>query len=383
VIENRTRAGVFNPAFSRQEYSQRVERLQKLMSARGWAALLVHNRAQLCYLTGMENCYLSAEYSALVPAVGASTLLASEFEMLNAQVGVWLDDRETFSVGEDPTLALCKVLCERNFERSNIGVQLSHVSAHKFAILQRMLPDANWTDASTLVSELMLRKSDAEIEYLREAGRLSALGFKAAANECAVGKTDNDVAAAAYNAMVRGGSEFMCMEPIVTVGERSGIPHSTFRRTSIKSGDAVFVEVAGCVCRSNAPLMRTILMEPPPDEARRAREACRHSLSTLIESIKPRMHARDAVAKAKAAWTPLCDELIWHGIYGYSVGLGFPPDWNDAPAVITEDSDLVFEPGMCFHTTTSLRSALRFGTAMGQTVLVTENGNEVLTGEQQ
>jgi Xaa-Pro aminopeptidase len=47
--------------------------------------------------------------------------------------------------------------------------------------------------------------------------------------------------------------------------------------------------------------------------------------------------------------------------------------------VITEHSDLVLQPGMCFHATTSLRDPLKYGTAMSETVLITDRGNEVLT----
>jgi hypothetical protein len=35
---------------------------------------------------------------------------------------------------------------------------------------------------------------------------------------------------------------------------------------------------------------------------------------------------------------------------------------------------------MCFHVTISLRSALQFGAACSETVLITAQGNEVLTG---
>jgi len=113
---------------------------------------------------------------------------------------------------------------------------------------------------------------------------------------------------------------------------------------------------------------------------RRAAGAARDSLTVLIENMRPGMSAREVAKKARAAWTPLCDELIWHGIYAYSVGLSFPPDWNDAPALITENSDLILQPGMCFHATTSLRRALEFGVAFSETVLITQSGSEVLTG---
>src|SRR5262249_33003962 len=107
---------------------------------------------------------------------------------------------------------------------------------------------------------------------------------------------------------------------------------------------------------------------------------CRDSLDALIENMRPGATARQVAARAKAAWMPICEELIWHGIYAYSVGLGFPPDWNGAPGCISGRSDVALQPGLCFHATTSLRRAAEFGTALSETVLITERGNEVLTG---
>jgi Xaa-Pro dipeptidase len=350
------------------------------LAAREIDVLLVHNRADICYLTGAENCYMVAYYATLIPAVGQPILLCSEFEMLNAEVGVWFADHVAFPVTGNPIQATCDVLLERGYDKSRIGVQPGWLSAERYLSIQRSLPDATLVDAGDIVPDVMTIKSTAEIEYMRAAGRLSTLGMEAAFAEAEAGKTDNDIAAAAYDVMVRGGSEFMCSEPIVTVGARSGIPHSTFRRTRIEPGDSIFIEVGGCVCRYSSPLMRTVAIVPVPDEVRRAADACRDSLNALIEYMRPGALARDVAAKAKAAWMPICEELIWHGTYAYSVGIGFPPDWNDAMALIDEASELVLQPGMCFHTTTSLREPLQYGTAMSETVLITEAGNEILTG---
>jgi Xaa-Pro dipeptidase len=371
---------VRNPAFSTEEYKSRLSKVQAALAAREIDALLVHNRADICYLTGAENCYMVAYYATVVPAVGEPILLCSEFEMLNAEVGVWFEDRVAFPVTGNPIQATCDVLLQRGYGKSRIGVQPGWLSAERYLAIQHGLPNATLVDAGEIVPDVMAIKSPAEIEYMRAAGRLSTLGMEAAFAEAGSGKNDNDIAAAAYDVMVRGGSEFMCIEPIVTVGTRSGIPHSTFRRTRIEPGDSIFIEVGGCVCRYSAPLMRTVAIAPVPDEVRRAADACRDSLNVLIEYIRPGALARDVAAKAKAAWMPICEELIWHGTYAYSVGIGFPPDWNDAPALIEENSDLVLQPGMCFHTTTSLREPLQYGTAMSETVLITEEGNEILTG---
>ena len=350
------------------------------MLAMGLDVLVLRDRGNICYLTGFENCYMTAYHAAIAPASGEPVLVASNFEMLNALAGSWCRDQVTFAVMDNPITATCRTLEERGFAKSRIGVEMRVLSAAALGEMSEQLPNAKFVDLADAVTAARLIKSPREIEYLRQAGRLSTRGMEAALAEVAAGKTDNQVAAAAAETMIRGGSEFPCIDPIVTVGERSGLPHSTFRRTTIGPGDAVLIEIAGCMCRYSAPLMRTAAVEPVSDAIRDAANACRDSLTVLIEQMRPGALASDAARRAKAAWTPICEQLIWHGIYAYSVGLGFPPDWNDAPVCVLVDSDFTLQPGMCFHATTSLRQGGRFGTAMSETVLITEHGNELLTG---
>ena len=108
--------------------------------------------------------------------------------------------------------------------------------------LREELPRIRLTDASSFVGRVAAIKSPAEIAYLREAARLSSAGMKAAVDAVAEGWTDNDVAAAAAERMIREGSEYFCYPPIVTVGFLSGVPHSTFRRVPLRRGDPAFME---------------------------------------------------------------------------------------------------------------------------------------------
>ncbi len=203
---------------------------------------------------------------------------------------------------------------------------------------------------------------------------------RAAIDATAAGKTDNDLALAGYQAIIGGGGEYMCYDPIVTVGGRSGIPHTTHRRVAMNHGDVVFMEMGACIHRYNAPIMRTIVIGPPADQVRRMAEACCASVNTLIEHIKPGIPARDVALRAQACLDDvLAAGLIWHGYYGYSVGLGFPPEWNDSPVEITVNSETILQPGMVFHCNTSLRDVGRYGTAFSETVLVTDRGCDVLT----
>ena len=85
-----------------------------------------------------------------------------------------------------------------------------------------------------------------------------------------VGATENDLVAAMMGAAIAAGSEYMGMEPLVSSGPRSGVPHGTWkRRRKLAAGDPVLLEMAGCHDRYHAALMRTAWIGEPP--ARRSR----------------------------------------------------------------------------------------------------------------
>jgi Xaa-Pro aminopeptidase len=196
----------------------------------------------------------------------------------------------------------------------------------------------------------------------------------------AEGATDQEVARAAYDALIGGGSEYMALDPIVTVGPRSGIPHSTHRRARINRGDTVLIELGANIHRYTAASFRTAVAGPPTDQVQAMSDACIASLNELIARMKPGALAHDVAVAADAAWRGEIERYVWHGIYAYSLGIGFPIDWNDCPALIKRGVNLELKPGMVFHCTTSLRDPAKLGTAYSETVLITATGAEALTG---
>jgi Xaa-Pro dipeptidase len=196
----------------------------------------------------------------------------------------------------------------------------------------------------------------------------------------AEGATDNDVAAAASDAVIRAGAEHFAIVPIVTAGRRSGIPHTTFRRNRLAAGDPVFIEVCGTYSRYSAPMLRTASVGEPPAAVRRAHDACRASVETLIAETRAGVPARDVARLAGEAMRAIEPSMLWHGYYGGSCGLSFSASYSDGGhAEITDRTGVVLESGMTFHASTSLRQLGEFGVTVGETIAVTDTGCEVLT----
>lgn len=370
-------------AFSVPEYRSRVQKVQTLISKQGWDGLLLHNLASICYLTGFESLSVHKFWACLVLPEGNPILLVQDFESVNAQWGCWVERIETFGVMADPIVALKELLHELRLDRKKLGIELgilASLSAQGYVRLQESLPRVRFEDGTRVVPRVMAIKSPAEIKYLREAARITTLGMSAAIKAVSEGKTDNDVAAAASETLIREGSEYQCYQPIVTVGKRSGIPHSTFQRIAIRRGDPVFMEFGACVRRYSAPMMRTAVIGEPSAKMKRMFEMCKRSVDASVETLGPGVTGGEVAAAAAKAIGPFPEGWVWHGIHAYSVGLGFPPEWADCLDVeASRGSRAILEPGMSFHCSTSIRDPGKLGTTCSETVLITEKGCEVLT----
>jgi Xaa-Pro dipeptidase len=367
-------------AFEVAEYRRRTHAVQAILAARDIDALLCHDFPNICYLTGMESVLWTKYFLAIVPREGDPILLSQEFELPNALYSVWTEDRVGYDHDLDPIEVTRDLLVSRGLADKRLGLEKRALRVPLYERLTASLPQATLTDAGDIVDQVKMIKSAPEIAHLRRAAGLTDKGMSAALAVVAEGASDQAIAAAAYSALIGGGSEYMALDPIVTVGPRSGIPHSTHRRTRISRGDTVLIELGANIHRYTAASFRTAVVGPPNEQIRFMSEACLASLNTLISHMKPGASTHDVALATDEAWPEAITRFVWHGIYAYSLGIGFPIDWNDCPVLIQRGVDIELKPGMVFHCTTSLRDPAKSGTAFSETVLITETGAEVLTG---
>ena len=369
------------PAFPAEEYEARLAAVRDGMRERDIEALVVQHPPNVLYLTGYQTFSSNAGECVIVPLESDPTLLVPPPELGGALVHTWLDDRRGYAPDRSEEHYIADTLRDKKLDGACIGVEkASHgLPAGTYENLVAALPKARLVDGSGIVGVVKTIKSPREIEHIRTAAKTTNAGMAAAIDAAREGAADNDVAAAASEAIVSAGSEYMCVSPIVTSGRRSGILHSTHKRNRLENGDVILLEMGGCIHRYTAPTMRTVFIGEPPAEARRMAESCLIALGNVLDTIRAGVTADEV---AQAGWEGMSlagDGFVFHGNFGYAVGAGFPPTWADDTAAIMSGIDTVLQPGMVFHHPVALRRMGRYGTAFSDTTVVTEDGCEVLT----
>jgi Xaa-Pro dipeptidase len=371
-------------AFTPEEYQERCRRLRAVMREAGLDVMLVHQPPSVFYFSGNENLHVYDNECVVVPLEGEVSLLVPEADLSRAHLTSWVERVFTFPPGGEAAPVLARILTEQGLARGRIGVEkrvarAACLNVHTYEALRDALPGAQLVDGSGLPERVKLVKSPQEVACHRKAAAYTDAGMRAALAAAAEGRTDNDVAAAAYHAMMSAGSEFLSIPAIVNCGPYSGISHSTHKRHRLNKGEVLFLELGGCHQRYSSPCMRTASIGPPTDDARRLADGCLAALERMHAVMRPGVtfhEVTEAGAKGVALAGP---DVAWGGDYGYPVGAGFPPQWGDYTCRLRTGSQTRLEPGMVFHQPIALRLLGKLGVAFSETVLITETGCETLT----
>ncbi len=372
--------------FPSDEYDRRLWRVQHEMEQRGLDLLIVASPENTYYLTGYHtNGIVGYQYLA-VPKDRAPLFMTRYLDLGNFMAladSVAVTDYDSYDDHGDPIQVLAGLLRRNDCSRGRIGLEKRnlYLSVDHYERLQAALGACEFVDASTLIEELRLVKSPAELAYHRQAAAIAVQGMRAAIAAAAPGRMDNAVAAAGLSALISAGGEWIANWPYVKVGQQTGRGHSTWQNTPIGRGEPLTVELAGVVARYHSPLYRTVIFDPSPEQRRMA-AALREANQAGIDAMRPGITNGEAYQAFKSVVERHgYGDLLRHR-NGYSVGVGFPPNWVQRFGVdIVHGGRAVLEPSMVFHVPTYLCRLNDYGMGESATVLITERGRENLTDE--
>jgi Xaa-Pro dipeptidase len=362
-------------AFSASEYRMRQARARAAIEQAGYDCLIVTGPENIYWLTGRQTAGYFAFQALLMPCTGEPKLLVRQLELPGAVANTWLDEIVTYQDGEDPADMLASMVRNGGFQHLSMELNGWFVSPVMAARIMASIGVGDLPDGSGIVAPLRMVKSPAELDAIRAAARYAQAGLCAGAQACRIGASENDIAAAMLSAATACGSETMAMEPLVSSGPRSGLPHMTWRRRILGDGDAVFLELAGSHARYHAALMRTAWIGTPPAEASRMMDCALRALEAALLAIRPGVPCAVPHEVAQKIIDAAGYTAAFRKRIGYSMGVAFAPDWGEGGILsLFSGVSTVMEPGMVFHLPATLRHYGRWTVGASETVIVTEDG---------
>lgn len=370
-------------AFDENEYRRRLDKVRGLMAERGLDALLVTEVPNVCYLSGYDT-FVPNNFSCLtLSAEREPTLQVAEFEIPGALLNSWVKDvRATrFNDPDAVVTEFSGILREHKLDGKRIGVEtrLPGINVDVYEGLKSALPSAKFVDASDIVYRARVVKSPAELAYMRKAAAIAKKAIADASKAVRSGMSDNEIASVAYATLAREGSEYFSCQPCVVGAHRTGWIHTSQRGTRVKPGDTVMMEVGAFVRRYVGAIMHTVAVGEPSKATLRLVKASNDTLNLIAETVKPGRTAHEVATTVKKGLADVSAEAYSTGMFGYAVGLSFPPTWREGRFMIAEGVHEPLVAGMTFLSPITLRLPGTLGIGFTETMMVTEAGCEVLT----
>lgn len=253
-----------------------------------------------------------------------------------------------------------------------MGTEFSYVTVNMFEILKGGLEKTGFKDASQDLLEIRSVKDLEEVEILRDSLEISERGIRAAIELVQPGMTEVEVAAEVERIMRKAGSNRTAFESVIASGLRSGHKLASAKQKRINTNEFVVLNVSAIYNGYCSDVARTIYTGKPGEKHKKVFEVSKKALAKAIEEIKPGTTSDDVTASVRAFLksTPVEDII---GISGHGIGL----ELYEYPR-ISEDEVHLIKPGMviCVKVETSILEV--GGLRMEETVVVTEDGLEVL-----
>lgn len=368
-------------AFDRVEYRTRLDAVRAAMERAGINALVLTGVANSFWLSGFDGENAFGARCLIVPLEREPRLVVFEFERARAELYSWLSDVMTYPPGADGISAISVAAADMRLgtriavEQRTGGLPIPDI--HR---LLTVLGNEEAPDTYGLIEDCRLRKSPAEIAYMKRAAALTDAGAEAGFVAAVAGHRDSDVAAAINAELYGAGSELLSFGPVVATGYRSGLPHTNFNGRSLEQGDVVYMELTGTVRHYTAPMMRTGVIGKPTADMERLASVGQAAILAMGSTARPGVTCATVAQAALRELAPLLDEVTFHRFLGLPVGIAFQGlALEDLPFAIEPSNDKPLEAGMAFHLPISLRRYGRYGVNQSQTMLVTGSGSEFLS----
>ena len=372
------------------EYTDRLRRVREVMAQKGFAGLIVCDPANMFYLTGYNAWSFYTPQCLMVGADGSPHLFARAQDAGGAAYTCNLDDDHIHGYPEE--LVHRPGVHPFDWVAASIGTLVAgdeligvECDAHFFSprayfALERGLPANRLVDSEELVNWVRVVKSPHEVAQLRIAGSIVERAMRTACEAVRPGRRQCDVVAEIMAAQATGtpehGGDYPAIVPMLPTGKAAGAPHLTLTDRPFEKGAATTIELAGAFGRYHAPLARTVMLGEPPSQLTDTAKVIAEAMDATLAAIRPGVDV-DSVHQAFDR-TIRAYGMEKGSRLGYSIGIGYPPDWGERTISVRSGETTPLAKGMALHIIPGIWKD-GFGYEMSEPVVVTDSGAERLT----
>ena len=329
---------------------------------------LVTNLKNLYYLTGFDG-----EGSALITNRNNYLLTDSRYteqaEKESSNFKIITDDPKKKNAR---VLAMKKII-ERN-KINKIAFESIDLNYADFIKYSDSFQSVEFLPTKNIVEQIRMLKDKEEIIKMKKAAQITTESLKEVFEIMEPGVRELEIASELAYTMRKKGAQKEAFETIVVSGERSSLPHGKPSEKKINEGELIIIDVGANYHSYNSDITRTIIIGRENKKQKKIFSIVSDAQKASLEFLKPGVKckevdfvARDIIAKKGYG------KYFGHGL-GHGVGL----DIHEIPRVSSND-DTILLPGMVVTIEPGIYLPEVGGVRIEDSVLITEEGYEILT----
>ncbi len=375
-----------------EEHRQRVERLLEHVRAQDLSGVVLFDRDYVLYLTGFAFVPTERPMAFLMNADGQRRLFVPRLELEHAQANAVVDAVDHYVEYPDnphPMQLLKQSLDDLGIS-GTMGIDTDGypwIFGYRGPSLTE-LTGAEVRSVRAFIEDQMMIKSPAEIALIEESVRWGNLAHQLLQRYTMVGATETEVSLQATDeatlAMLDAiGPIYRAQDPFSSgahaiyrgqIGRNAAIPHALAANITFQPGDVLVTGAGAPVWGYNSELERTMVIGEPTDDQRRFFDHMLALQDTALEAMRPGAKCSD-VDQAVRGYFEANDLFdYWKHHSGHAIGIRY----HEAPFLDSGD-DTELTPGMVFTVEPGLYVPELGGFRHSDTVLITEDGLDILT----
>jgi len=362
--------------FPEKEYLDRYERGYALMERDGLDALVISEKNNYWYFSGLISYqldHIQRPQICFLPKGGKPMLLVYGNDKAKAKALPWVGEVRAYVDVPFPEEMIAGCLKAMGLGEAKLGFELGDdqrlgIPANYLLRLTEALPKAQIKDGTAALTEMRLIKSPQEIEFMRKACDISMKAYDRCLPQLRPGMTRREVADKLYISMIEEGAHprhpgFLMLNASTRYDDRR-----------YDKGDRMIADFGACYEGYYGDITRMAIFGPASEEQKKDHRMACDVIQLCFDVMQPdtpiaelsRVANRELVKRGyQAVDSP---KRIGHGI---GMARAEPPSLNEVEKEL-------HRPGMILALEPKVRSE-KSAVHLEEDVLITERGPEFLT----
>jgi Xaa-Pro dipeptidase len=362
--------------FTESEYRDRYQRAQALMDRDGLDALVVSEKNNYWYFSGLISYqldHIQRPQICILPKSGKPLLLVYGNDKAKAKALPWVGEVRAYTDVPFPREMIAGCVKEMGLGEAKLGFELGDDQRLGFPVnylsgLTEALPKAEIKDGTAALTEMRIIKSPQEIDFMRKACEISVKAYARCLPQLRPGMTRREVADRLYISMIEAGAHprhpgFLMLNASTRYDDRR-----------YEKGDRMIADFGACYEGYYGDVTRMAIFGEPTADHKKDHETACDVIDICFESMKPGTSIADVSRVAnrelvKRGYEPVdSPKRIGHGI---GMSRAEPPSLNEVEKEI-------YRPGMVLALEPKVRSE-KSAVHLEEDLVITETGPQFLT----